>query len=152
MSENRPCVRTFAYITSESPSQCPSISVSSPFLSSLFPHCSGRALVKRGRIHIIVINDKGKQVKSRALEFFLLTDLLIYAKPHGKGSKTTAYVVYKVVHRSLVEARPAHQSDAPNVAAAFKNDDCMMELLLFGSQTVRLCVRAQSETDRCGRV
>lgn len=104
-------------------------------------------MLKRGRMHIVVLNDKGKQIKSRGLEFFLFTDMLLYAKPHRKGSMTS-YVVYKMAHRSLVEAKPIDKSSAPHIAAAFKGDECMIELLLYGPQTVRLCLRAASDTDR----
>lgn len=101
-------------------------------------------------MHIFVINDKGKKIKSRALEFFLFTDLLCYAKPVTGRNKRLSYVVYKLVHRSRVQIRRARDSNNKHIAAVYKDDDRMMEMLIFGEDTVQpLCIRANNDMEWC---
>merc|ERR1719473_1351281 len=69
----------------------------------------GRRLVKRGLVHIAILNNSRKVTKSKPIELILLTDMIIY----GKRTKQKKCLVYKQVHRSFIDARAA--TDLPDM-------------------------------------
>ena len=64
--------------------------------------CRTRRLLRKGRVQLVVLNDKGKYVKSKTLELFLFNDMMQYCKPvRHKRTNTLHYVVYKQVRMRL---------------------------------------------------
>eukprot|EP00039_Didymoeca_costata_P006134 m.87694 g.87694 ORF g.87694 m.87694 type:complete len:845 (+) comp13126_c1_seq1:244-2778(+) len=93
-----------------------------------------RMLVKRGSLKLLVLNDKGNKVlKSKRIEIILFTDMLVYGKPviHNKAEKV---LVYKQVHRSLVEAS---KLDATKIEVQILSD----------VEIVKLNLQADSEAE-----
>ncbi|EGD74163.1 hypothetical protein PTSG_06171 [Salpingoeca rosetta] len=108
-----------------------------------------RALLRRGTVKFLRLQ-KGKIAKSKSVECFLFTDLLMYAKP-VRAKKKVTYIVYKQVHRSLVDAKPAEECGDlfPGVVTLSSSDkECMFVLVLYGQQPLTLLAKAPSPTDR----
>eukprot|EP00041_Stephanoeca_diplocostata_P008108 m.116350 g.116350 ORF g.116350 m.116350 type:complete len:727 (-) comp17177_c0_seq3:227-2407(-) len=114
---------------------------------------SDRALIKRGRLTAVKLTDKQKISKSKRMEIMLFTDMLVYAKPLEHGKK---FLVYKQIHRALVEARAFDGSTdkgkgtAKKATAATKDSDKLIELLLYGegSSTFKLYFLCASRSER----
>eukprot|EP00051_Salpingoeca_urceolata_P014582 m.185975 g.185975 ORF g.185975 m.185975 type:complete len:1558 (-) comp18127_c0_seq4:115-4788(-) len=111
--------------------------------------CHGRSVVRRGPLDLVTVSN-GKIAKSKRVEVFLFTDLFMYAKPCAvkKGGKQTAtrYIVYKQVHRSLLEA-----TDVPDLSAKNEKEQNLLQVMLLQDnpdETQALTVRAESATDK----
>eukprot|EP00730_Choanoeca_flexa_P000547 TRINITY_DN10242_c0_g2_i1.p1 TRINITY_DN10242_c0_g2~~TRINITY_DN10242_c0_g2_i1.p1 ORF type:complete len:987 (+),score=270.53 TRINITY_DN10242_c0_g2_i1:48-3008(+) len=112
-----------------------------------------RRLLRKGRVQLVVLNDKGKWVKSKTLELFLFNDMMQYCKPvRHKKTDTLHYVVYKQIHRSLLEVRPAEATpEGEKLVRSFaskEGESVLMEVLLFGPSITQLWVRCPSAADR----
>lgn len=104
-----------------------------------------RVLVKRGGLNFVTLNDKGRVAKAKRLEFMLFTDMLLYAKPvRDKRTGNPSYLVYRMVHRSLFEAR---RFDLPGTKGS--EGESLIEMIIYlGDSTARLILQASSPTDR----
>jgi hypothetical protein len=74
-------------------------------LTEVSPDGERRALVKRATLDIVKLNEKGRVLKQRPMEFILFTDMLMYGKPlkpQKQGDLTMQ--VYKEVHLTSVSS------------------------------------------------
>jgi neuronal guanine nucleotide exchange factor len=122
----------------------------------------GRVLVKRGAVDLCTVSNR-KVTKSKLVslltravvrfcsrqlrcclqvEIMLFSDLFLYAKPvKVKKTGTKRYIVYKMVHRSLIEVR--------DVADLSAKEQHFMEVVIYDpSEVIQLNLRAASATDK----
>jgi hypothetical protein len=79
-----------------------------------------RRLLRKGRVQLVVLNDKGKYVKSKTLELFLFNDMMQYCKPvRHKKTDTLHYVVYKQVSQCSTRALPHYPTTPLPCASSF---------------------------------
>eukprot|EP00040_Diaphanoeca_grandis_P023727 m.129527 g.129527 ORF g.129527 m.129527 type:complete len:696 (+) comp29405_c0_seq2:154-2241(+) len=101
---------------------------------------SERSLVKRERLQLVDIEGENsfKISHSRTMEFFLFSDMLLYARP----ANDTKYIVYKQIHRSLVGV--SEKSPTPKTSTG----PFLLEFILYGDDTKKIYVNCKSETQR----
>ena len=128
---------------------------------------SGRTLIKEGRLELLKLGAKGKISKRSKVHVFLFTDMLLYAKSTGKQKQKQdpKYVVYKQVHRSLIQATtaavtvPASRVRSANTKGGYPGngggagdttDSSAIELVIFGPDgaPTNLLLMCKSTTEK----
>eukprot|EP00041_Stephanoeca_diplocostata_P032355 m.1035397 g.1035397 ORF g.1035397 m.1035397 type:complete len:926 (+) comp24137_c0_seq2:221-2998(+) len=91
-----------------------------------------RSLIKRDALELCKLHDSKKKIsKRRLMQVLLLSDMFLFAKPvKEKKTGTIRYMVFKVAHRSLIEAK--QYFPAPDASEKLKN---MIEITILSSST-----------------
>lgn len=102
-----------------------------------------RTLVKRDILELCKLNDSKKKIsKHKPMQVMLLSDMFLVSRPvQEKKTGTVNYMVFKVAHRSLIEAKqyyPAYDS-----SEKLKN---MIEVTILSSSTEDFKLGRGSET------
>lgn len=106
----------------------------------------GRSLLKRGPLELITLNNR-KVSKSKPVEIMLFSDLLMYAKPvKVRKTGTLKYIVYKQVHRSLIEIGDVPPDQLPDTGDYLFTTFSIT--LYSDDMPTTLVVRASSSSDR----
>lgn len=99
-----------------------------------------RTLVRRGRVDVVTVMSR-KIVKSKRVEFFLFSDIFLYAKPvKVADSGLGRFIVYRSIPRSLLDVK------ALDIGPTLP--DLFQVVLLSEEEPLVLTVQAASAVDR----